>query len=134
MAGLGSHKTVETSAGQMTYIQAIQSAMRDEMARDESVIVLGEDVGKKGGVFKATEGLQQLYGESRVIDTPLAESTIAGVAIGAALNGLKPVAEMQFADFIHPAVNQIVSAAAKMRDRSNNDWNVPVVMRAPFGA
>ena len=133
MAGLGSHKTVETSAGQMTYIQAIQSAMRDEMGRDESVILLGEDVGRKGGVFKATEGLQELYGETRVIDTPLAESSIAGVAIGAALNGLKPIAEMQFADFIHPAFNQIVSEAAKMRYRSNNDWSVPMVIRAPFG-
>jgi 2-oxoisovalerate dehydrogenase E1 component beta subunit len=133
MAGIGTHKTAETTAGQMTYIQAIQSAMRDEMARDDSVIVLGEDVGKKGGVFKATEGLQQLYGESRVIDTPLAESSIAGVAIGAALNGLRPVAEMQFADFIHPAFNQIVSEAAKMRYRSNDDWNVPLVIRAPFG-
>src|SRR5713101_1840845 len=133
MAGLGSHKTVETSAGQMTFIQAIQSAMRDEMARDESVILMGEDVGKKGGVFKATEGLQELYGESRVIDTPLAESSIAGVAIGAAINGLKPIAEMQFADFIHPAFNQIVSEAAKLRYRSNNDFNVPMVIRAPFG-
>ena len=133
MAGLGSHKTVETSAGQMTYIQAIQSAMRDEMGRDESVILLGEDVGRKGGVFKATEGLQELYGDTRVIDTPLAESSIAGVAIGAAMNGLKPIAEMQFADFIHPAFNQIVSEAAKMRYRSNNDWSVPMVIRAPFG-
>ena len=133
MAGLGTHKTVETAAGQMTYIQAIQSAMRDEMERDESVIVLGEDVGKKGGVFGATVGLQELYGDMRVIDTPLAESSIAGVAIGAALNGLRPVAEIQFADFIHPAFNQIVSEAAKMRYRSNNDWNVPMVIRAPFG-
>jgi 2-oxoisovalerate dehydrogenase E1 component beta subunit len=133
LAGLGSHPTVETSAGQMTFIQAIQSALRDEMARDESVIVLGEDVGAKGGVFKATEGLQQLYGEHRVIDTPLAESSIVGVAIGAALGGLRPVAEIQFADFIHPAFNQIVSEAAKMRYRSNSDWNVPMVVRAPFG-
>jgi 2-oxoisovalerate dehydrogenase E1 component beta subunit len=133
VAGIGSHKTVETASGELTYIQAIQSAMRDEMARDESVILLGEDVGVKGGVFKATEGLQALYGETRVIDTPLAESSIVGVAIGAALNGLRPIAEMQFADFIHPAFNQIVSEAAKMRYRSNNDWNVPVVIRAPFG-
>src|SRR6202011_1362058 len=133
MAGRGSHRTVETAAGQMTYIQAIQSALRDEMERDPAVIVLGEDVGAKGGVFKATEGLQKLYGESRVIDTPLAESSIVGVAIGAAPHGLKPVAEIQFADFIHPAFNQIVSEAAKMRYRSNNDWNVPMVIRAPFG-
>jgi 2-oxoisovalerate dehydrogenase E1 component beta subunit len=133
MAGLGSHATVETSAGQMTYIQAIQSALREEMERDPSVILLGEDVGAKGGVFKATEGLQALYGESRVIDTPLAESSIVGVAIGAALNGLKPVAEIQFADFIHPAFNQLVSEAAKMRYRTAGDWNVPMVVRAPFG-
>jgi 2-oxoisovalerate dehydrogenase E1 component beta subunit len=133
MAGLGTHKTVETAAGQMTFLQAVQSALRDEMARDESVIVLGEDVGRKGGVFGVTQGLQELYGEDRVIDTPLAESSIAGVAIGAAMNGLKPVAEMQFADFIHPAFNQIVSEAAKMRYRSNDDWNVPMVVRAPFG-
>jgi 2-oxoisovalerate dehydrogenase E1 component beta subunit len=133
VAGLGTHKTVETSAGQMTYIQAIQSGMRDEMERDESVILLGEDVGVKGGVFGATAGLQKQFGELRVIDTPLAESSIAGVAIGAAINGMKPVAEMQFADFIHPAFNQIVSEAAKMRYRTNNDFNVPMVIRAPFG-
>ncbi|MEA2645618.1 MAG: 2-oxoisovalerate dehydrogenase component beta subunit [Chloroflexota bacterium] len=133
MAGLGTHKTVETSAGQMTYIQAIQSAMRDEMERDESVILMGEDVGAKGGVFKATEGLQVLYGDTRVIDTPLAESAIVGVAIGAALNGMRPIAEIQFADFIHPAFNQIVSEAAKMRYRTNGDWSVPMVIRAPFG-
>src|SRR5450759_4149637 len=133
MAGLGTHKTVETSAGQLTYIQASQSGLRDEMERDASVILLGEDVGAKGGVFKATEGLQKLFGESRVIDTPLAESSIVGVAIGAALNGLRPVVEIQFADFIHPAFNQIVSEAAKMRYRSNGDWAVPMVVRAPFG-
>ncbi|MDP9325942.1 MAG: alpha-ketoacid dehydrogenase subunit beta [Candidatus Dormibacteraeota bacterium] len=117
----------------MTYLQAIQSGLREEMERDESVIVMGEDVGAKGGVFKVTEGLQKLYGETRVIDTPLAESSIVGVAIGAALNGLRPVAEIQFADFIHPAFNQIVSEAAKMRYRSNGDFNVPMVVRAPFG-
>ncbi|MDQ6747570.1 MAG: alpha-ketoacid dehydrogenase subunit beta [Candidatus Dormibacteraeota bacterium] len=117
----------------MTYIQAIQSGMRDEMERDDSVIVLGEDVGVKGGVFGATAGLQEQFGELRVIDTPLAESSIAGVAIGAAINGMRPVAEMQFADFIHPAFNQIVSEAAKMRYRTNNDFAVPMVIRAPFG-
>src|SRR5207245_9909881 len=123
MAGLGTHKTAETAAGQMTYIQAIQSALREEMGRDESVIVMGEDVGRKGGVFKATEGLQELYGESRVIDTPLAESSIAGVAIGAALNGIRPVAEMQFADSIHPTFNQIVGQAAKLRYRPKDGRN-----------
>ncbi|MHB8507680.1 MAG: alpha-ketoacid dehydrogenase subunit beta [Candidatus Dormibacteria bacterium] len=117
----------------MTFIQAIQSAMREEMERDPSVILMGEDVGRKGGVFGATAGLQEQFGESRVIDTPLAESSIAGVAIGAAINGMRPIAEMQFADFIHPAFNQIVSEAAKMRYRSNNDFNVPMVIRAPFG-
>src|SRR5258708_13147037 len=133
MAGLGTHKTVETSAGEVTYMEGNQAGVGGEMERDESVIVRGEDVGAKGGVFKVTEGLQKLYGETRVIDTPLAESSIVGVAIGAALNGLKPVAEIQFADFIHPAFNQIVSEAAKMRYRSNGDWNVPMVIRAPFG-
>ena len=133
MAGIGTHKTVETSPGQLTYLQAVQSGLRDEMERDDSVIVMGEDVGAKGGVFKATEGLQKLFGETRVIDTPLAESSIVGVAIGAALNGLRPVVEIQFADFIHPAFNQIVSEAAKMRYRSNGDWAVPMVVRAPFG-
>ncbi|HWL12418.1 MAG TPA: alpha-ketoacid dehydrogenase subunit beta, partial [Ureibacillus sp.] len=94
---------------------------------------LGEDVGRKGGVFKATTGLYDQFGEYRVLDTPLAESAIAGVAIGAAMVGMRPIAEMQFADFIMPAVNQIVSEAAKIRYRSNNDWSCPLVVRAPFG-
>jgi len=113
----------------MTYIQAITSAMRDEMERDERVFVLGEDVGVKGGVFGATKGLQERFGELRVLDTPLAESAIAGVAIGAAMYGLRPIAEMQYADFMLPATNQIISEAAKIRYRSNNDWNCPVVIR-----
>jgi len=95
--------------------------------------VLGEDVGKKGGVFLATEGLYSKFGEARVLDTPLAESCIVGVAIGAALNGLIPVAEIQFADFIHPAFDQIVSEAARIRYRSNGDFSCPIVIRAPFG-
>ncbi|WLV23508.1 alpha-ketoacid dehydrogenase subunit beta [Aciduricibacillus chroicocephali] len=117
----------------MTYLQAITLAMKEEMVRDANVFVLGEDVGKKGGVFRATDGLQERFGEERVIDTPLAESAIAGVAIGAAMYGMRPVAEMQFADFIMPAVNQIVSEAAKIRYRSNNDWSCPLTVRAPFG-
>ncbi|WP_248925324.1 alpha-ketoacid dehydrogenase subunit beta [Paenibacillus hamazuiensis] len=117
----------------ITYLEAIRSAMREEMERDENVFVLGEDVGK-GGVLNATKGLRDLFGEARVMDTPLAESAIAGVAIGAAMYGMKPIAEMQFADFIFPATNQIVSEAAKIRYRSNNDWNCPVVIRAPYGA
>src|SRR5207302_4846809 len=115
------------------YIDAINQAHHQEMAHDARVLVRGEDVGRKGGVFGATMGLVEKFGEDRVIDTPLAESSIAGVAIGMAANGLRPIAEMQFADFIHPAFNQIVSEAAKMRYRSNNDWHVPMVIRAPFG-
>ncbi|MGI8848107.1 MAG: alpha-ketoacid dehydrogenase subunit beta [Candidatus Dormibacteria bacterium] len=116
-----------------TYLEAIREGMRDEMRRDERVMVLGEDVGAKGGVFGATDGLQAEFGEWRVMDSPLAESCIVGVCIGAALNGMRPIAEIQFQDFIMPAVDQIVSEAAKMRYRSNNDWNVPIVVRAPFG-
>ncbi len=116
-----------------SYLEAIREGMRDEMRRDERVMILGEDVGAKGGVFGTTEGLQQEFGEWRVMDSPLAESCIVGVCIGAALNGMRPIAEIQFQDFIMPAVDQIVSEAAKMRYRSNNDWNVPMVLRAPFG-
>ncbi|MDA2616348.1 3-methyl-2-oxobutanoate dehydrogenase subunit beta [Bacillus cereus] len=117
----------------MSYIDAITLAMCEEMERDEKVFVLGEDVGKKGGVFKATHGLYDQFGEDRALDTPLAESAIAGVAIGAAMYGMRPIAEMQFGDFIMPAVNQIVSEAAKIRYRSNNDWTCPITVRAPFG-
>ncbi|PFG13816.1 alpha-ketoacid dehydrogenase subunit beta [Bacillus sp. es.036] len=117
----------------ISYIQAITQALREEMQRDEKVFVLGEDVGVRGGVFRATDGLYDEFGEQRVIDTPLAESAIAGVGIGAAMYGMRPVAEMQFADFIMPAVNQIVSEAAKIRYRSNNDWNCPITIRAPYG-
>jgi 2-oxoisovalerate dehydrogenase E1 component beta subunit len=117
----------------ISYIDAITMAMREEMERDEKVFVLGEDVGRKGGVFKATAGLYEKFGEERVMDTPLAESAIAGVGIGAAMYGMRPIAEMQFADFIMPAVNQIVSEAAKIRYRSNNDWSCPITIRAPFG-
>lgn len=117
----------------MSFIEAINLAMKEEMERDDRVFILGEDVGLKGGVFKATQGLYNQFGEYRVLDTPLAESAIAGVAIGAAMVGMRPIAEMQFADFIMPAVNQIVSEAAKIRYRSNNDWTCPLVVRAPFG-
>lgn len=117
----------------MSYIDAITLAMKEEMTRDERVFILGEDVGRKGGVFKATNGLYDEFGEYRVLDTPLAESAIAGVGIGAAMYGLRPIAEMQFADFIMPAVNQIISEASRIRYRSNNDWTCPIVIRAPFG-
>ncbi|MBC2303274.1 alpha-ketoacid dehydrogenase subunit beta [Listeria booriae] len=117
----------------ISYIDAITAALREEMERDENVFILGEDVGKKGGVFKATAGLYDQFGEDRVLDTPLAESAIAGVGIGAAMYGMRPVAEMQFADFIMPAVNQIISEASRIRYRSNNDWDCPIVFRAPYG-
>ncbi|EIJ78796.1 branched-chain alpha-keto acid dehydrogenase, E1 subunit [Bacillus methanolicus PB1] len=117
----------------ISYIDAVTMAIREEMERDPKVFVLGEDVGKKGGVFKATQCLYEIFGEERVIDAPLAESAIAGVGIGAAMYGMRPIAEMQFADFIMPAVNQIISEAAKIRYRSNNDWNCPIVIRAPYG-
>ncbi|MDR6776550.1 MULTISPECIES: alpha-ketoacid dehydrogenase subunit beta [Paenibacillus] len=117
----------------MEYIDAIRLAMKEEMEQDETVFVLGEDVGVKGGVFTTTKGLMDQFGEQRVMDTPLAESAIAGVAIGAAMYGMKPIAEMQYSDFMLPATNQIISEAAKIRYRSNNDWNCPVVIRAPIG-
>ncbi|WP_217586657.1 alpha-ketoacid dehydrogenase subunit beta [Lentibacillus saliphilus] len=117
----------------MSYIQAVTTALKEEMQRDENVFILGEDVGKKGGVFRATDGLYDEFGDARVLDTPLAESAIAGVGIGAAMYGKRPVAEMQFADFIMPAVNQIISEAARIRYRSNNDWTCPITIRAPYG-
>ncbi|MDQ7827756.1 MAG: alpha-ketoacid dehydrogenase subunit beta [Armatimonadota bacterium] len=118
---------------ELRYVDALNQAHHEEMARDERVVVLGEDVGRKGGVFGVTMGLYERFGEDRVIDSPLAESSIAGVAIGMAANGLLPIAEFQFADFIHPAFNQIVSEAARMRYRSNNGYGCPVVFRAPYG-
>lgn len=117
----------------ISYIDAVTEAIRQEMDRDKSVFVLGEDVGVRGGVFRATNGLIDMFGEDRVLDTPLTESAIVGVGIGAAAYGLRPIAEIQFADFILPAVNQIISEAAKMRYRSNGTWQCPMVIRAPFG-
>ncbi|HET8785665.1 MAG TPA: alpha-ketoacid dehydrogenase subunit beta, partial [Candidatus Limnocylindrales bacterium] len=116
-----------------TFIEAVRETLAEEMRRDESVIVMGEDVGLKGGVFLATDGLYGEFGGDRVIDTPLTESMIIGTSIGAAMNGLRPVAEIQFADFIHPAFNQLVSEAARMRYRSNNGFGVPMTVRAPYG-
>lgn len=117
----------------ISYIDAVTQALREEMKRDEKVFVLGEDVGVRGGVFRATNGLIEEFGPQRVLDTPLTESAIAGVSIGASVYGMRPVAEMQFADFILPAYNQIVSEASKMRYRSNNSWHCPLVIRAPYG-
>lgn len=114
-------------------VTAIRDALRDAMAEDDRVVVLGEDVGARGGVFRVTEGFEDLFGESRVIDTPLAENAIVGIAVGMALDGLRPVAEIEFADFIHPAFDQIVSEVARMRYRTNGDWGLPLVIRAPWG-
>ena len=118
---------------EIRYLDALNQAHHEEMARDERVVVLGEDVGVKGGVFGVTAGLLERFGEERVIDTPLAESAIVGCAIGMAANGLLPIAEIQFADFIHPAFDQIVSEAARMRYRSNGAFGCPIVIRVPYG-
>lgn len=118
---------------EITLLEAIRQGLDEMMAADERIFVFGEDVGKRGGVFRVTEGLFDKYGPLRIIDSPLAESVIIGACIGASLNGARPVAEIQFADFIHPAFDQIVSEAARIRYRSNGDWNVPLVIRAPYG-
>jgi 2-oxoisovalerate dehydrogenase E1 component beta subunit len=117
----------------MNIIQAVNSALCGEMRRDERVVVLGEDVGKFGGVFRATDGLYKEFGPDRVIDTPLAEGGIIGAAIGMALYGLRPVPEIQFADFIYPAFDQIVNELAKYRYRSGGQYPAPVVIRTPYG-
>ncbi len=114
-------------------VTTIHDTLFDEMKADDRVVIMGEDVGARGGVFRATAGFMDEFGEQRVIDTPLAESSIVGVAIGMALHGLLPVAEIQFADFIHPAFDQLVSEAARLRYRSNGDFGVPMVVRAPYG-
>jgi pyruvate dehydrogenase E1 component beta subunit len=118
---------------QMNLVQAVNSALRSEMRKDEDVVVLGEDVGKVGGVFRVTQGLFDEFGDDRVIDTPLAEGGIIGTAIGMALYGLRPVPEIQFSDFIFPAFDQIVSEAAKFRYRSGGEYTVPMVIRTPVG-
>jgi 2-oxoisovalerate dehydrogenase E1 component beta subunit len=115
-------------------LQAIREGLAEEMRADDKVMVLGEDVGRGGGVFRATEGLIKEFGPSRVMDTPLAESLIAGTAIGLSVNGMRPVAEIQFADFIHPAFDQIVTEAARFYYRSNGAWNCPLTIRVPYGA
>jgi 2-oxoisovalerate dehydrogenase E1 component beta subunit len=115
-------------------LQAIHEALVEEMRADERVMVMGEDVGRAGGVFRVTQGLQEEFGPARVLDTPLAESLIAGAAIGLSVNGMRPVAEIQFADFIPPAFDQIVNEAARYYYRSKGAWNVPITIRAPYGA
>lgn len=117
----------------ITLVEAVTQALAYELAHDENVVVFGEDVGKNGGVFRATAGLQEQFGDNRVFDSPLAESMIAGLAVGMSVQGLKPVAEFQFMGFIYPAMNQIISHAARMRNRTRGRLHCPLVFRAPFG-
>ncbi|VEG90389.1 alpha-ketoacid dehydrogenase subunit beta [Legionella spiritensis] len=117
----------------ITLIEAVTQALAYELSHDDDVVVFGEDVGKNGGVFRATQGLQERFGDDRVFDSPLAESMIAGLAIGMSVQGLKPVAEFQFMGFIYPAMNQIISHAARMRNRTRGRLHCPLVFRAPFG-
>ncbi|MDF1521241.1 MAG: alpha-ketoacid dehydrogenase subunit beta [Trueperaceae bacterium] len=116
-----------------TIVQTVARTLAEEMARDERVVVLGEDVGKRGGVFLATEGLFDRFGPDRVIDTPLAEAAIIGAAVGMAVHGLRPVAEIQFADYVFPGFDQLVSQAAKLRYRSGGAFTAPMVVRLPAG-
>ena len=125
--------TQETSTQNLTLVQAVRDGLKSEMGRDDDVIVLGEDVGENGGVFRATEGLYEEFGEDRVIDTPLAESGIVGTSIGMAAYGLRPVPEIQFSGFMYPAFDQIVSHAARLRNRSRGQFTCPMVVRAPYG-
>jgi len=118
----------------MTMVQAINQALAQEMEKDDRVLVLGEDVGRDGGVFRATEGLFERFGPERVIDTPLAESGIIGASIGMTALGLRPVPEVQFMGFIYPAFNQIISHAARMRNRTRGRFTVPLTVRTPYGA
>jgi len=118
----------------LNMVQAINLALKEEMQSDRDIVVLGEDVGKDGGVFRVTEGLQEQFGPHRVIDTPLAESVIVGASIGMAAYGLKPVAEIQFEGFIYPAMDQIANHAARLRSRSRGRYTCPLVIRTPYGA
>jgi pyruvate dehydrogenase E1 component beta subunit len=126
-------KQRQQSTQNLTLVQAVRDGLYTEMTRDEDVLVMGEDVGVNGGVFRATEGLYEEFGEDRVIDTPLAEAGIVGTAIGMAAYGLRPVAEMQFLGFVYPAFDQIVSHAARLRTRSRGRYTAPMVVRAPYG-
>lgn len=117
----------------LTNIEAVTRTLAEEMRRDPNIFITGEDVGVRGGVFRATKGLIEEFGDKRVVDSPLAESSIVAIGIGAALYGLRPVCEIQFADFIAPAFNQIVNEAARLRYRSNGAWTCPLIIRAPYG-
>jgi pyruvate dehydrogenase E1 component beta subunit len=117
----------------LNMVEAINLALREEMGRDPTVVILGEDVGKEGGVFRVTDGLQEKYGVSRVIDTPLAESGIVGVAFGMAVNGLRPIAEIQFEGFLYPCLDQINNHISRIRNRSRGRFTAPMVIRTPYG-
>ncbi|MFC6905255.1 alpha-ketoacid dehydrogenase subunit beta [Halalkalicoccus tibetensis] len=123
----------ETETRNLTLVQAVRDGLADEMRADDDVLVMGQDVGKNGGVFRATEGLYDEFGADRVIDTPLAESGIVGTAIGMAAYGLKPVPEIQFSGFMYPAFDQIVSHMGRLRTRSRGRFTCPMVLRAPYG-
>ncbi|MFC7391747.1 alpha-ketoacid dehydrogenase subunit beta [Scopulibacillus cellulosilyticus] len=123
-----------TSAKQLTLIQSINDALRVMLEENDDVLILGQDVGKNGGVFRATEGLYEKFGEDRVIDTPLAESGIIGTSIGMAINGFRPIAEIQFFGFIYPGFNQIMTHASRIRNRTLGRFTVPMVIRTPYGA
>lgn len=123
----------QTAVRTLTLIEAVREALRQEMERDERVVVLGEDIGPLGGVFRATDGLLAQFGPERVIDTPMMELGIAGLAVGMAMRGLRPVAEIQFADFMHAAADHIISDAARIRFRTNGDWQCPLVIRTAYG-
>ena len=127
--------TVAVAAGtrELNNVEAVRETLHDALVRDERVLIMGEDVGARGNVFLITKGFLEEFGPQRIIDTPLAEASIVGVAIGMAMEGLRPVAEIQFADFIYPAFNQIVGEAAKTRYRSNGDYTCPLVIRTPYG-
>lgn len=114
-------------------IEGVRSALKEELERDPNLVIIGQDIGQNGGVFRATDGLFEEFGASRVIDTPLSESAMVGAAIGMALNGLRPIVEIQFADFIFGSMDQIVNEAARYYYRSNGEWPVPLVIRAPYG-
>jgi pyruvate dehydrogenase E1 component beta subunit len=131
--GRSLHAVPAVATEKLTIAQAVRDAMREEMDRDDRVIVLGEDVGVDGGVFRATEGLIERFGTDRVIDTPLAESAIIGMSVGLAATGFRPIAEIQFMGFVYPAINQLFGHAARMRNRTRGRLICPMVVRMPYG-
>jgi pyruvate dehydrogenase E1 component beta subunit len=133
MTATNTHTGKATAMKTMTLLEAINDAMHVEMGNDDRVVVFGEDVGRKGGVFGTTAGLQDKFGEERCFDTPLSECGIIGAAVGMAVYGMRPIAEIQFIDFVYPAFDQIVSEMAKLRWRSAGQYTCPVILRAPYG-